>query len=188
MAELAAVASIIQIADVGFRLSVKLFAFAETVASADKAIIFTSKDVSLTSSVLKEVGQVLRKDQTSRTYSPEAIKTATAIVTECSEVFTEMERVLVEKVPNISSNRGDRTSRATMALERFKWPYWQPKLQLLRSNLDRLRSTLLVMLNVITYQKLLRHVLVHLNNPCADTAVARNLRQSTPVKQPSFGT
>ena len=98
MAELAAVASIIQIADVGFRLSVKLFAFAETVASADKAIVITSKDVSLTSSVLKEVGEVLRKDQTFRTYSPEAIKTATAIVTECSEVFQEMERVLVGTV------------------------------------------------------------------------------------------
>ena len=82
MAELGAVASINRIADVGFRLSVKLFAFAETVASADKAIISTSKDVSLTASVLREVGQVLRKDQTFRTCSPEAIKTATAIVIE----------------------------------------------------------------------------------------------------------
>lgn len=109
MAELGAVASINRIADVGFRLSVKLFAFAETVASADKAVIFTSMDVSLTSSVLREDGQVLRKDQTFRTCSPEAIKTATAIVTECSEVFTEMERVLVERVPNISPNRRDRS-------------------------------------------------------------------------------
>ena len=157
LTELGAIASIIQIADIGFRLSVKLFAFAETVASADEAIFFTSKDVSLTSSVLKEVGEVLRKDQTFRTYSPEAIKTATAITTEFSEVFQEMEKVLVENVPNISSNSGDRLSRGTMALERFKWSYWQPKLQLLRSNLDRLRSTLLVMLNVITCQRLLRH-------------------------------
>lgn len=66
-----------------------------------------------------------------------------------------------------------------MALERFKWPYWQPKLQLLRSNLDGLRSTLLVVLNVIAYQRLLRHVLVHFSNACADTPVAQNLRQST---------
>ena len=158
MAEFAAVASIIQIADIGFRLSIKLFSFAESVANADQAIISTSKDVSLTSSVLKEVGEVLRKDQSVRTYSANAIKTASDIVTECSEVFKAMEKVLVEKVPNSSSNRRDKASRTTMALERFKWSYWQPKLQLLRSNLDRLRSTLLVMLNVITYQRLLRHV------------------------------
>ena len=162
MAELAAVASIIQIADVGFRLGVKLLAFAETVASADKAIVTTSKDISLTSSVLKEVAEVLRKDQPSCIYSPDAIQTATAIVTECLHLFQEMERVLVEKVPNISSDRKESTSRATIALERFKWPYWQPKLQLLRGNLDRLRSTLLVMLNVIIYHRLLK---VNFSNP-----------------------
>ena len=156
MAQLAAAASIIQIADVGFRLGVKLFAFAETVANADKAIIFTSKDVSLTSSVLKEVGEVLKKDQAFRTYSSEAIQTAAAVVEECSEVFKEMEQILVEKVPNIHSEHGGRLSRVTTTLERFKWSYWQPRLQLLRSNLDILRSTLLVMLNVITYQRLIR--------------------------------
>ena len=156
MAELAAAASILSIADVGLRLSVKLLAFAETVANADKAIVVTSKDVSLTSSVLKEVAEVLKKDQPSCIYSPDAIKTATAIVTECSHLFQEMERVLVEKVPNISARNKESTSRTLRTLERFKWSYWQPKLQLLRGNLDRLRSTLLVMLNVIIYQRLLR--------------------------------
>lgn len=115
MAEFAAVASIIQIADIGFRLSVKLVTFAETVASADQAIISTSKDVSLTSSVLKEVGENLKKDQSFRIYSENAVSTATAIVTECSEVFQAMEKILVEKVPNISSNRRDQSSRTTMA-------------------------------------------------------------------------
>lgn len=158
MAELAAVASIVQIADIGFRLSIKLFSFAESVASADQAIISTSKDVSLTSSVLKEVGEVLKKDQSFGTYSATAIQTAAAIVTECSEVFQAMEKVLLEKVPNINANRKEKGLRTTMTLERFKWSYWQPKLQLLRGNLDRLRSTLLVMLNVITYQRLLRYL------------------------------
>ena len=158
MAELAAVAAIIQIADIGFRLSIRLFSFAESVANADQAIISTSKDVSLTSSVLKEVGEVLKKDQSVRTYSANAIKTASDIVTECSEVFEAMEKVLVERFPNSSSHCRDKGSRTAMALERFKWSYWQPKLQLLTGNLDRLRSTLLVMLNVITYQRLLRHV------------------------------
>ena len=159
MAELAAVASIIQIADVGFRLSVRLYQFAETVANADKAIHFTSKDVALTSSVLKEVGEVLRNDQSFRTYSSEAVKTATAIVTECSNVFQDMDKILADRVPGISSRSAGRGSRASMTLERFKWPYWQPKIQLLRSNLDRLRSTLSVMLNVIIYRRLSEYAL-----------------------------
>ena len=35
------------------------------------------------------------------------------------------------------------------SLERLRWSYLQPELQLLRSNLDRLKSTLLLMLNHI---------------------------------------
>lgn len=158
MAEFAAIASIIQIADIGFRLSLKLFTFAQTVANADEAILSTSRDVSLTSSVLKEVGELLKADQSSRTYSATAIGTATAIVTECSDVFKEIEKILVEKVLNIKSNCRDKilTTLTLKPWERFKWSYWQPRLQLLRSNLDRLRSTLSVMLHVITYQRIVK--------------------------------
>ena len=159
MAELTAVAFMIQIADIGFRLSLKLFTFAQTVAKADEAILSTSKDVSLTCSVLKEVGEVLKADESSRAYSASAVGTATAIVTECSDVFKEMEQILVERVPNIKTNCRDKimTTIALKPWERFKWSYWQPKLQLLRSNLDRLRSTLSVMLHVITYQRILKY-------------------------------
>ncbi|KAG7008204.1 hypothetical protein G7Y79_00006g018240 [Physcia stellaris] len=123
MAELTAVAFMIQIADIGFRLSLKLFTFAQTVAKADEAILSTSKDVSLTCSVLKEVGEVLKADESSRTYSASAVGTATAIVTECSDVFKEMEQILVERVPNIKSSCRDKimTTIALKPWERFKW-------------------------------------------------------------------
>ena len=188
MAELGAIASIVQIADVGFRLSIKLFAFAETVASADKEIIFTSKDVSLTSSVLKEIGEILRQDEESCLYSPRAIQTATDIVSECQGVFLEIEEILIERVPNISSKLGDNVRKAAMMVERFEWSYWQPKLQLLRSNLDRLKSSLLVMLHVITYKRLQRHAFISNVNYLAHVCLAQNLRQRVPAKSPSFGT
>ena len=61
MAELGVIASVIQIADVGLRLSIKLYTFGEIVASADRSVISISKDVSFTSSVLKELGHILDK-------------------------------------------------------------------------------------------------------------------------------
>ena len=70
-----------------------------------------------------------------------------------------MESILVKKLPSLSGQDGFRgagggkKSKATALLERIKWGYLQPKLQLLRSNLDRLKSTLLLMLNVITYAR-----------------------------------
>lgn len=159
MAELGIIASVVQIADVGLRLSIKLYTFGEIVASADRSVISISKDVSLTSGVLKELGQILDKDRETRTFSENAVQTADGVVKECLEVFHEMENILVKKLPSLGGGGkegprgGERVKRATIMLERLKWGYLQPKLQLLRSNLDRLKSTLLLMLNVITYAR-----------------------------------
>ena len=159
MAELGIIASVVQIADVGLRLSIKLYTFGEIVASADRSVISISKDVSLTSGVLKELGQILDKDRETRTFSENAVQTADGVVKECLEVFQEMENILVKKLPSLGgggkegTRGGERVKRATIMLERLKWGYLQPKLQLLRSNLDRLKSTLLLMLNVITYAR-----------------------------------
>lgn len=159
MAELGIIASVVQIADVGVRLSVKLYTFGETVASADRSVISISKDVSLTSGVLKELGRILDKDRETRTFSENAVQTADGVVKECLEVFREMEDILVKKMPGLArgdgrdGRSGERMKRAVVVLERLKWGYLQPKLQLLRSNLDRLKSTLLLMLNVITYAR-----------------------------------
>ena len=158
MAGLGIIASVVQIADVGLRLSIKLYTFGEIVASADRSVISISKDVSLTSGVLKELGHILDKDKETGTFSENAVQTADGVVKECLEVFQEMENILVKKLPSLESGRregkgGERAKRATIMLERLKWGYLQPKLQLLRSNLDRLKSTLLLMLNVITYAR-----------------------------------
>ena len=158
MAELGIIAAVAQIADVGLRLSIKLYTFGEVVASADRSILSISKDVSLTSGVLKELGQILEKDRKSQTFSENAVQTADGIVKECLEVFQEMENILVKKLPGLGATgkegkSGQRVKRATLMLERLKWGYVQPKVQLLSGNLDRLKSTLLLMLNVITYAK-----------------------------------
>ncbi|KAK4690762.1 hypothetical protein P7C71_g6103, partial [Lecanoromycetidae sp. Uapishka_2] len=119
MAELGIIASIIQIADVGLRLSIKLYTFGEIVASADRSVISISKDVSLTSSVLKELGQILDKDGKSHILSKNAVDTADAVVKECLEVFEEMETILVKKLPNLRT-QGAKTPKAVLLLERLK--------------------------------------------------------------------
>ena len=155
MAELGVIASVIQIADTGLRLSIKLYTFGEIVASADKAVLTLSKDVSLTSSVLKELGQILENDGKvdAKFLTRTAIKTADEVVKECLEVFKEMDTIIVKKMPNLRAPGVQKSSKATVLLERLKWPYLQPKLQLLQINLDRLKSTILLMLNVITYAR-----------------------------------
>ena len=155
MAELALLASIVQIADTGYRLSVKLYTSGEAISSADRTIITISKDISLTSTVLKELGEILRRDQEEkdRICSENLIQTAGNTVKECLDAFEELDKMILKNMPNLS--QGHRATRATMALERLKWPFIQPRVQLLRGSLDMLRANISLMLNVLIYA---RHV------------------------------
>ena len=113
MAELGAITSIILVAEVDLRLSATLSTFAETVASADKAMGAISKDVSLTSSVLIELAIVLNAEKGPQAYSTTAVGSAIAVVKECSEVFQEVDDVLIEKLPKLASRRGVKASKPT---------------------------------------------------------------------------
>ena len=152
MAEVALVASIVQIADIGIRLSLRLYAFGETVASADQSILAISKDISLTSAVLKELGSIFG-NQSERLHSQNAIETAESVVRECSAAFEDIENILLAKVPSLQSANVEKRSRATQLLERLRWPTIKGKIQMLNCNLDRMKSTLTLMLNVIIYAK-----------------------------------
>ena len=153
MAEIGLISSIIQIADIGLRLSLRLYAFGETVSSADKSVIANSKDVSLASSVLKELGQILGKDQeeSKSLCSKNPVQRADGTIKNCLRVFKEVDDIVVKRCPHLS--QGDKARRATLILERMKWPLVQPRLQLLQSNLDKLKTTLLLMINVFIYAR-----------------------------------
>jgi hypothetical protein len=51
IAAIGAIASITQLAEYGFKLSIKLFAFGEAVATADRSVKSLSNEISLTSTV-----------------------------------------------------------------------------------------------------------------------------------------
>jgi hypothetical protein len=113
MAEIVLIASVLQIASCGVKLSTTLYTFAETVSAADKNIKHIAKDA----------------------------------LYECSEIFNEIETTLQKGMKKASS--GNRIGK--LSFEMLKWPFLQPKMELLRSNLERLKSTLILMLNVFAY-------------------------------------
>ena len=100
-AELGVIASVIQIADTRLRLSIKLCTFGGIVAGADKSVSLMSKDVSLTSLVLKSLGEIMNSDGETRKLTPTAVKTTDNIVKECLKVFQEMKNIIVKKLPNL---------------------------------------------------------------------------------------
>ncbi|KUJ08200.1 uncharacterized protein LY89DRAFT_677091 [Mollisia scopiformis] len=158
IAALGVIASVAQLADYGFKLSIKLYSFSETVYTADRSIKSISNDVSLTSTVLKELCQIIESDD-AHVVSENAILATKQTVDECLKIFGDLDEALNKSLSNMGklekgeSEKQKKVNRGTMTFERLKWPFKQSKMELLRSNLDRLKASLTLMLQVLSYAR-----------------------------------
>src|ERR1700761_7956649 len=100
LAAIGVVASVAQLADYGFKLSIKLFAYSEAVSKADSAIASLSNEVSLTSAVLRELGTILQADDDARlVVNGAAVEATMGTVRECFAVFEGLGAVLDKSTP-----------------------------------------------------------------------------------------
>ena len=152
LAVIAVIASIAQLADLGCKLSVKLFSFSQTAATADESIKGISSDVSLTSTVLQELSIIIKADE-SRLVSATAIDATQQTVAECLKVFEQLDETLEKAIGSGGARSKEKGKKGMSAFEKLKFPFKQPKIDLLRSNLDRLKASLSLMLQVLSYAR-----------------------------------
>ncbi len=143
-------ASVIQIADLGAKLSVKLFTFSRKVKNADKSIDSISQDIAATGAVLTQLGHELNKAENLKLSSPAAITTTRSLVDSCNKLFTELNEAI--------DGGGDGSGHKFIVelKRRLRFPFLEPQIELLRCNLERLKSSLLVILNVLILAEQLR--------------------------------
>lgn len=158
MAEAFAIAaSIIQVADLGARLSLKLFTFGRQIKGSEQNLEFAAKDVGFTCSVLKQLSESLNKREKLQLYSSEALVTARDVTKECEKVFGDLEEILDDKGTTLQgATESSLRHKLRRVASKVTYPFIEPHIELLRSNLDRLKSTLVLMLQVIIYAGQLR--------------------------------
>lgn len=140
------VASVVQIAELGGKLSVKLCTFCHRFKNASKSLTGLSKDIALTCNVLRQLGDSLEQDDLATLYSPDAFETAQGVLRECERVFQDLDRTIEQHYSDTSS-----ISRIERATKKIWFLMNEPHLDAMAGNLERLKSTMLLMLNVIIY-------------------------------------
>ncbi|KAJ9206016.1 hypothetical protein DTO164E3_1269 [Paecilomyces variotii] len=137
-------ASIIQVADLGTKLSVRLFSLYRRFKDADQALRDLSSDVALTCAILRELGESIEKDEQSKLCSEEAFCTLKSILGQCREVLEQIQNM-------IDYRNNPQKTPLQRVTEKFRNVLLEPKLDPLKVNLERLKSTMLLLLNVIMY-------------------------------------
>ena len=100
-------------------------------------------EVSLISAVLKQLESSLKDDENVRLCKVETLQTTEKIAVACRNALTEVEDLLRDYFEN----------QNITLLNRLKRYNVEKKVNLLRANLDRLKSTLILMLEVIKYAR-----------------------------------
>lgn len=141
------IASTLQLAEIGMKLSVKLCSFYRQIKNADHSAQHLASDVSLTCSILNQLGKALEKDRETRLCSHQAFLTAKEVLDECDRIFKQIEEAMERQNPSSGKSKWNRGAR------RLTIVMLGPDLDLLKAQLDRLKSTMLLMLNVIMYAR-----------------------------------
>lgn len=87
-------AGIVQIADLGIKLSIKLCSFYRRVKDAKQSMQNLSSEVSLTCAILQELGATLRQDAEAKVCSEKAFKTAQEVLDECTIIFNRIDEAI----------------------------------------------------------------------------------------------
>jgi hypothetical protein len=87
--------------------------------------------------VIEDLGSLFAQDATSKLLSSNALLTADRTVRECSSVFEEVSVALKKSKKN--------------TLGRLMLPFREPKIELLRSHIDKLKSTLQLLMQVLIH-------------------------------------
>lgn len=142
-------ASLVGISTAGCQIAVKLYALATQMGTASDRISSISNDVSLTSSILQQVGDLLRQQETDESvniFSHDGLETAKASAKVCRRIFQRIDAAAREASEQIRT-KGRTVGKIRLSkVERVKWPFLQPSFMALRSDLGEAKATLMLML------------------------------------------
>ena len=160
MEAVGAAASILAIAGAGIQISLKLIAFADQVGTAPESIRDVGTDVSVMGGTLKELGELMGNktstEGSAAMFTEDNLRDIKELRRKCDGIFEKLRDILgkasvqLRSVYKKTANSQAVSPKITLSkLERMKWPFLQPPMESLRSELRDTKGTLTMMLQVV---------------------------------------
>ncbi|KAK3112040.1 hypothetical protein LTR53_012086 [Teratosphaeriaceae sp. CCFEE 6253] len=134
-------ASAIQCADAGFKLYGALSQYIRDYVEANKHVKRLADEVRTTAWALQQLGALLKDDDELKLCKPEAITETEAALRGCQGAFDEVSEIIKDFLP-VAANGP--------ISKRWKWPLKKAKVNLLLAQLERLKTTLLLVFKVLS--------------------------------------
>ena len=154
MDSLSVAASVIGIATAGIQVSIKVVTLASQVSTAADRISSIGNDVSLTSAILHQLGDLMGQKSTDTRsgltiFNKAGLETTKSSAEVCQKIFEEVERETAKASSVIRARKRPIGEKVKLTIaEKLKWPFLQPSLEVLRTDLREAKGTLMLMLQV----------------------------------------
>ncbi|GAB1741213.1 hypothetical protein NU219Hw_g6454t1 [Hortaea werneckii] len=139
----------LQVAGAGFQVVKTLAAYIQAVNGFDKSVAAIQLEVKVTSSTLESLSTLLNDHEAENICSTKIVGDAQQVFRGCFAAFDEVDQAFRNVVK--TGNDGKRPSFSAGA--RLKWPLRKGKVETLQANLERLKTTLLLMLSVMSFAR-----------------------------------
>ena len=144
----AVAASVLHIADLGSRVSVKLFGFARKVSGAAEEIDLISKEIAAAGALLQQLGQQLDKDGQEQLLRPELVESAHELIRECNKIFQNIDKAI----------DGSSGNKVILSLkQKIQYTFLESEIDALRANLEILKNSIGLTQNALIYAEQLRN-------------------------------
>lgn len=144
-------ASLLGIGTAGCQIAIKLYTLATQISTSSEQISSISSDISLTSSVLQQLGELVKQKvagDDAGIFSQSGLETTRASAAVCENIFRRVEQAAMEASEQIR-RKGRCTGKIKLSkMEKAKWPFLQPTIADLRTDLREAKGTLMLMLQV----------------------------------------
>ncbi|KAL8684370.1 MAG: hypothetical protein Q9224_006399 [Gallowayella concinna] len=145
-------ASLVGISAVGCQIAIKLYTLATQISTASERISSISNDVSLTSGVLQQLGELMTQKAAgdgTTIFSQGGLETTKTSAAMCESIFKEIEQAARDASQQIRGRSKFVGGKIKLSKsERLKWPFLQPSIDTLKNDLREAKGTLMLMLQV----------------------------------------
>lgn len=147
-----AAASILAIATAGIQVSIKLATLSSQISTASDRVSAIGNDISLTSGVLQELGELVKQDAgnvKNHVFSQGGLETIRTSAVVCERVFVEIKKEIGKASKQMSHCVRLPGGKVELSkTEMIKWPFLQPHINSLRDDLKEAKGTLMLMLQL----------------------------------------
>ncbi len=139
------ISAIITIADVGLSLSRALIGYVGDVKGAGHRVQEIANEINSTSDQLKELGELVQQNPTTHLFSDEGLKRSQKLAAAFKKTINEIRDALRKADVHLDPDNVDSGEIELTRFSKFSWPWVQPKLEVPRAELQRLKIDLVLL-------------------------------------------